>query len=134
MAQTETETKKPDLPAGRALDALVAERVMGCTPEAHHMEKYSPTCGCKHRIHRNTREDLGDLLADYSTDIGAAWEVGEKLGHKTFSLTGPEDKEPVTWCAEFGSFQDAVFQAEDAEADTAPHAICLAALKAVDGA
>ncbi len=84
-------------------------------------------------------------IPNYSTDIAAAWEVVERV--KTIKPDGSEfgistertDEFVVVW-------SDGVWLAEwrpinfdgvailGAKADTAPHAICLAALKAVETA
>jgi hypothetical protein len=67
----------------------------------------------------------------YSTDIAAAWEVVEKL---------TADHEFRFQADYYGPFVQFIRYAEDkngdhpdysSSADTAPHAICLAALKAV---
>lgn len=95
---------------GRDLDAFIAEKVMG--------EKNDGT--------------LHLWVPRYSLSMDAAWEVVEKLTvttkqwlrleqhptgcTATFELSGAGDKD-AEWSA---------------EAITAPHAICLAALKAVD--
>lgn len=104
---------------GSELDALVAEKVMGLervmTPGFGMEVGWRP-------IHSN----LGaSPLKSYSTDISAAWEVVEKMkqgsGHFSIKLTcyGWEAlfRYPVT---------------REATAMTAPHAICLAALKAIE--
>lgn len=98
--------------AGRELDALVAEKVMG------------------HRVINMVDgpwEVLsvghGDWLRSYSSDIASAWEVIESPacegGHKV-SLSCEHD---IWLCSISG---------HEAEAFTAPLAICLAALKAVE--
>lgn len=113
------------LPAGRELDALVAEKVMG-----------------ERRLSRNV--DVGDgrefrwkihgeLLENppaYSTDIAAAWEVVEKLGKRfnvfvDYPTSGNVHANTGIMCDDFGHGHTC------ADAATAPHAICLAALKAV---
>lgn len=65
----------------------------------------------------------------YSTDIAAAWEVVEKLlgdcrGHLMGGISRGWEREggPLMWCCTFPGFKTAW-------ADTAPMAICLAALK-----
>ena len=63
----------------------------------------------------------------YSTDIAAAWEVVEKLKADGFSLMAEWDDHDGMWY--FGFSNASSYKA--GEADTAPHAICLAALKAV---
>ena len=85
----------------RGIDALIAEKVMGID------------------IHRLTKG-----IPHYSTDIAAAWEVVEK--EKLFSqwMLGTLQKEwqvVMPWADGIQLI---------AKADTAPRAICLAALKA----
>jgi hypothetical protein len=92
--------------AGRELDALVAEKVMG--------RDMTRPAGFKHPIG----------MPHYSTDIAAAWEVVERLraaGH-WFDL---RDIRGNGYWASFG-------QEMSAEGKTASLAICLAALKALD--
>lgn len=111
--------------AGRALDAIVAERVMGVKEAPFGV---CPTCGYGGGY--GFKE-----FPEYSTDIAAAWEVVEKLSRRNFSMhndtgcSGCEPTEGVGWMALFhiegGPMAYTV-------ADTAPLAICLAALKAVD--
>jgi len=101
-----------DLRPGRELDALVAERV---TKLSWH-------------------PDYPGDLPYYSTDISAAWEVIEQVykdGHG-WMLVGPNFDDTKwhayesTGCADpdYGDWYEL-------DGDTAPHAICLAALKAV---
>ena len=78
-----------------------------------------------------------DSIAEYSTNIAAAWEVVEKL-RQQYPLTKLVAKPhgPAAWQCEFFYSSDGrlTLPACDihlAEADTAPLAICLAALKAV---
>jgi hypothetical protein len=120
--------------AGRELDALVAEKVMGWTSDlyAHSLmgEKVRlwlppPPSDVAH---------TADTLPRYSTDIAAAWEVVEKVSGPglAFELVdvgsfNPGYTELPRWCASFGDGNVVIAE----EADTAPHAICLAALKAV---
>lgn len=99
------------LKAGRELDALVAEKVMGLDV------RQGGYAG-----------GIGQHLRPYSRDIGAAWEVVEKLEGKGFSYH-IETGEPGMVDAFFDTDVDSpIFWAA---AKTAPHAICLAALKAV---
>jgi hypothetical protein len=104
---------------GRELDELIAERVMG-------LQRGWLT---------SVRDDLtgfeiygGDSLQKYSTDIAAAWEVVEKLLADGWELTeAGYSRTTRKWDFTFGngcSFDGPL-------CDTAPHAICLAALKAV---
>ena len=131
-----------DLPVGRELDAAIAEKVMGCrliySTDPDLRKKMDPACWCgdapwggihgRGGIHsaayigRGLRE-----IARYSTDIAAAWEVVEKViyPHGWYLVPMPET-DGKGW---------GVFRGDDwyevAIGDSAPHAICLAALKAV---
>lgn len=92
------------LPAGRELDALIHDKVMGLEWCIEHPE-----------------------LQPYSTDISAAWEVVEKLNHHGFLLSFLNTRSPGNrYLVEFRDKGDYV-----AAADTAPLAICRAALKAL---
>ncbi len=159
------------LPAGRELDALVAEQVMGweCVhrmtllpkeiwvaeaerefeaeygtkpPSGWAMDQtwadYSgdhPPKWCEKCQKRPSQFQSGQyVLRPYSTSIGAAWEVVEKLNKKFhLRLISPfEPGEPY-----FAGFSPHGMTGWDgrphfeAGADTAPLAICRAALKAV---
>ena len=129
------------LTAGRELDALVAEQVMG--------EKLIPDGHCD-----ECRSLGGPIMlseygygppASYSTDIEAAWAVVEKLIAMTvpykdtvmhrvvFTLEHHEVNRingPNQWNARIMLLPEPG-QWEDIDAATAPLAICLAALKAV---
>lgn len=104
------------LQAGREIDALVVERVMGwkvAKPEAAALRFVT----------------MGDTLhpnhvPHYSTDIAAAWEVVEALRARfVFEMY---DREDGSYVVKFGQ--------EVKRADTAPLAICRAALAAVEDA
>lgn len=124
------ETK--DLPAGRELDALVAEKVMGWTfqtfpegacPEVRHWHRTSPIP--EERSPEWAASFIG-ACPRYSTDIAAAWTVVLRL----FDLEA--------WDAILLSATscDPYFdrdQLDHADGDTAAHAICRAALKAISG-
>jgi hypothetical protein len=100
---------------GRELDALVAEKVMGC----HNVngQLYPPDFS-GHGIH------LAIVAPHYSTSIAAAWKVVEKLENNFVALSALGSGFRV----EMKAFVTATVYGE---ADTAAHAICLAALKAV---
>lgn len=124
--------------AGRDLDVLVAEKVMGCKVELVKIGTVAgwdsePHCCCPGNPHEFSDRDYEVVeLKRYSTDIAAAWEVVEKitLGKERFSYECLwRDPNDGKWA--FGSFdRDGSFFPME-KADTAPHAICLAALKAV---
>jgi len=94
------------LKAGRELDTLIAEKVMGLDIGDD----------CDHSI------DSCLCFPPYSTDIAAAWQVVDKLisAECGFVVSGGGS---LPWLATFRNGQ--------AHAETAPLAICLAALKAV---
>ena len=108
--------------AGRELDALMHKEVF-----EHELEM----CPIHHR-----HTCCGRSLPNYSTQIADAWLVVEKMGKLQMQRhVGPSMLHRlrecatkgwgVIWCSDFGYTQE-VF------ADTAPLAICLAALKAVE--
>lgn len=123
-----------ELKAGRELDALIAEKVMGW---------------------QEVRVGVGDdgieglmgvpdspdpwrsayWVPAYSIDIAHAWQVVEKLrADCVFANIGPDPSEGGGYNCQFhwGEGEDDFdIGVVDAEAPTAPHAICLAALKAV---
>jgi hypothetical protein len=114
---------------GRELDQLIAEKVMGMkvyrrmgedgpNPQYEKIEKVPEHCAVTY--------------PPYSTDISAAWEVVEKLRNKTmaFSLVTMWDhsKDKLFWLAKFEWWGTERFEFSSQE--TAPLAICLAALKA----
>ena len=110
---------------GRELDALIAEKVFGI---------YVHDLGQMFRFVDDYKK--GDIataescpVPAYSTDIAAAWEVVEKLGAASFHLQKHPSAEG--WEASFGiGFSgDERFAYFRAIAPTAPHAICLVALK-----
>lgn len=105
--------------AGRELDALIAEKVMGGKIGAGFYMKWPGENGWKR-------------IANYSTDIVAAWEVVEKLKSPFhFDLwRAPYRAKEISWSCSFSKSIDAR-DIVRGDAETAPHAICLAALKAV---
>lgn len=114
------------IPAGSEMDALVAERVMGC--KASRNRDNDPYCNCNARRphNRHWNEACDDLLADYSESINAAWQVVKKVNSAELvrnlclaSGFGGEDREYLTFVIFFEN------------ADNAPLAICRAALRIV---
>lgn len=118
--------------AGRELDTLVAEKVMGWEATADGLywdARQKRTRLVLGSAIAKKREEMGiengpGFVFAPSTDIAAAWEVVEKAD--LWSLYGSIGDGPYRACIQF----------EDREglmtADTAPLAICLAALKAVN--
>lgn len=138
---------------GRELDALVAEKVMGCKVFARQI--VIPGTSCMVREAGKERVEMHDdrtlyicqcdpahihnenngQLPEYSTDIAAAWIVVEWIRKHRWrgilTLAGPSD-ETTSWWATFehkwhGRSGDNLYDWEPGE--TASHAICLAALK-----
>lgn len=134
---------------GRSLDALVAEKVTGSKPRT--ISGATKDKGESWAVIQDamngpfyTDNDVRDWIESvqgyelmhihyypkYSTDIAAAWQVVEKLGSEKFmfdlkrrySICG------WGWDAEFADYN---WKEYEADGVTAPHAICLAALKAV---
>jgi hypothetical protein len=126
--------------AGRIMDALVAEKVMGlvpCTAPSHTPgHKYHMPGPCHAQP---DSPDLGGETKQYSTEIEAAWEVVERLERGAFAPFG----EQVAACVEMvcdDGIQDeryycAIFSPTLAKVEswgkTMPEAICRASLKAI---
>lgn len=132
--------------AGRDLDALVAEKVMGYPAFAwqavpilaeHVYQDFDTASPC---LVCGRFDGSAFCLPHYSTDIAAAWEVVERLKVEPFkgrelvleiyvSAEVPDETEvSVQWFDDDQGYGPFYLLAK-----TAPHAICLAALKAVGG-
>lgn len=102
-----------EIKPGKELDALIAEKVMGWIVP-----------------HRDSLLDPDDLdgphyqLPNYSADIALAFKVLEKF--ESWSMKGNREDDQVVAAVQF---EENKFYAK---AETAPHAICLAALKAIE--
>lgn len=134
---------------GRELDALIAEKVM----ELKDVRRQTQGWHTDQLMHGPVRVGgVASMVPDYSTNIGDAWMVVEKLKNvicsgegfrPEFELICSEDNiDAQGWQAVFydrhgsGAWHD--YKGRDKEwphfsayGETAPHAICLAALKAV---
>ena len=128
------------LEAGRELDALVAEKVMGWT-----WGEYSPPVEGPSKILRPPeswapspdRAPGSEVscpgwhfrVPQYSTDIAAAWEVVEKMVPIKYGFNLAIESPPGPW----GDWEVHFYNGGThlAFADTAPLAICRAALLAV---
>jgi hypothetical protein len=123
---------------GRELDALVAERVMGLQ-----VQRDQYTAGVKALLGDKRSDDpwdyyigdTNDRLPHYSTDISAAWLVVERMRQThdfELGLLAKFKNGKDLWEAEFTDCAtDEAYKSYLAEADTAPLAICLAALAAL---
>lgn len=135
-----TPAKMDALPAGRELDALVAEKVMGlCIERAWYdargyrlPDPHDPEIPC-HEIYYAPRgaANFGTLeIPHYSRDIEAAWEVVEKLTER-FSVLVGQFHRGGTACKLTSWEIDGEMIHANMLAEAAPLAICRAALKAV---
>lgn len=119
----------------RELDALVAEKVMGFKILSN-WETGVP----KHVIDANQCEvDVAQFPKPYSTDIAAAWEVVLAMEARGFCFTlisTPAGKMATFYTPKQREEWDSIPTMKGSvplqvQADTAPHAICVAALKVV---
>lgn len=109
---------------GRELDALVAEKVMGWTRTEH--------LGLKRTVWNIPAPSYIEWADDpppFSTDIAAAWEVVERL-RANYSFQISADSSSDWEC--YLENEDLDISHVSARSETAPHAICLAALKTVE--
>lgn len=121
---------------GPELDALVAEKVMGRKRE-HEFDNDSddPTCYyCNAYLSSRGRPCAGD--PPYSTDIAAAWEVVEHMIERDMRVNvstcyQPDDGTPWICTLERHESQIGDPNKWTEYAETAPEAICKAALAAV---
>jgi hypothetical protein len=111
-----------NMPAGRKMDALIAEKVVGLRldwefAEFQNGEPSAPTL-------RDKYDEIG-VLPFYSTDISATWEVIEKMGDIAWSLASAWNLSGKR--AGFSMW----ISGKSVIADTATLAICRAALLAI---
>jgi hypothetical protein len=104
---------------GRELDALIAEKVMGLKVDYEFDEPRIPSLA--------DRYDEWGYLPNYSTSIEAAWEVVDKVYiHSLRRVVSDGPDKPALWQAFV--YADSYLSGI---AETAPLAICRAALMAV---
>lgn len=110
----------------RELDALVAEKVMGIWPWLLHDEYEPKAMTCPETGIQTSPVRAFDR---YSTDISAAWQVVERMqvDGSWYSISGPADGFPRYHAEILNGWKSLA----EAEAETAPRAICLAALRAL---
>jgi len=117
--------------AGRELDTLVAEKVMGSLrPTEPGLFCGEPSDDGKWwwESYQGDTDISKWAPPEYSTSISAAWEVVEKLLHIGLDFTIDSGRDRTTGEVFHSCRIDDI---NLTYADTAPHAICLAALKAV---
>jgi hypothetical protein len=113
---TEMFGEEKEMKPGRELDALVAEKVMGFDVYPNNSE-FLPA---------DTMAIKFNNVPCYSTDIAAAWDVRAKMLERGYKLELRSDS--------FGSIANFYNDRDNnwcKEYLDAPHAICLAALKAM---
>ena len=130
--------------AGRELDALIAEKVMGWEAVNDELEiakrEGNPDLVDSQRWHRRkvwfkgnekmACEECGTLPA-YSTDIADAWEVVRKMGMVLIENSGEAFGKLDEWNVQFvGHDKEGEPHWVSESAETVELAICLAALKA----
>ena len=96
------------MPAGRKLDAIVAEKVMG-----FELDRYRPN----NAIDRVSNYSHG--IKKYTTDISAAWDVMKKL-QENFIF--------IDLFSTSDSYNVIINECDSVNAEEAPEAICKAAL------
>lgn len=115
--------------AGRELDALIAEKVMGCKVLPSEDEPGKFWCGCPDSDHTN-----GNGIIPYSASIALAAdvviEIRKLLPGLRFRLIEQDDT-GLYYAFFVNPETDRHFGADPVPYTEVPHAICLAALKAV---
>jgi hypothetical protein len=118
-----------ELKLGRKLDALVAEKVMGfrALGNATSLHPDMPAL-----IDLNGTEVYPSQIKNYSTSIADAWEVVDKIRGPKMAMclitSWDRSNDSMDWLAKVEFWGTSRF--EFATSSSAPHAICLAALKA----
>lgn len=119
--------------AGCELDILVAEKVMGHkvhkTVWGKQQQYYEYSLGKPDYYDDAGESKLFNPLPSYSEDISAAWEVVEHLQgrHPANTFRLDQDYEGL-WHCTFTCMGSTV---TEHNGGSAPHAVCLAALKAI---
>ena len=110
---------------GRDLDALIAEKVFG-------WKRIDPELFGWHDHDGDYMKKICDVPF-YSTSIEAAWEVVNNFESREYDVQLILSHGEQVKCR-IGKMIDILFNSSGfVYSDTAPHAICLAALKAVEG-
>ena len=113
--------------AGRELDALIAEKVMGWIQLAGNGPLVHPKTDCLYGYDKG--DSLHEFVFHYSTQIADAWQVVEKFMPDSVHIDVYHGG--CTVKIKTGYFESGSVKFLSGSAPTAPLAICLAALKAV---
>ena len=117
-----------DFIADRDLNARIAEEVLGL--EVCRNKKGGWSLGPQDWYDDHGAMELFNPLPDYCGDIQDAWKVVESFNRFTVNRMEMPTKYRADVVFHLGQGN---FEEYNAEADTAPMAICLAALKAIEG-
>lgn len=125
-----------EMKPGRELDFEIAIKVMGWTRDNYGDWDYKGSQAWRRNdygehsfFHEEFNPGAHPFPPHYSTSIEAAWEVVELLRSKEIFLVLDNCEFEQAYEAEFTDFYET--HRCSTRSDTAPHAICLAALKAV---
>ena len=122
------------MPAGRELDALIAERVMGleiCSDSSKPHLMYHDKVRLRQNAVCLSHGLARTAVPRYSTNIASAWLIRDRLHQLKFILSVRDDASAaVVWCDIFRPGISKEFVVRDF-APTAPLAICKAALRAI---
>jgi hypothetical protein len=110
--------------AGRELDVLVAEKIMGFSRFKQPSGQEIIARNAEHAATLGLGVWLWDLVPNYSTDIAATFKVTEKFKEFQMLKVFFPDPPVTRYVASFK-------RGCEIEAPTMAHAICLAALKAL---
>lgn len=119
-----------EMPAGREMNALIAEKAMGWTVfygEYKGYELFDDEVAQGYPP-KEEADGVPFEIPYYSTDIARAWEVVEKMKNYLFVCGRTDDG---IWEAYFFPVNSGIGKLSEAHGDTAPSAICRAALKAM---
>lgn len=117
-------SKSDELKPGRELDALIAEKVMGISVTYEQGDYWPPA--------RPGKNFSTQPIPQYSWSIEAAFEVVEKLRPNfSFSLHDTGEDWECWLSSNGGKFLLNADTENLGRGETAPHAICLVALKAL---
>jgi len=129
---------KTNLPPGRELDALIAEKIMGLHLFKYRHYNISGYMNCEVWVTDKKQaleniETIGNVAIDlksFSTSIEDAWAVVEKVGKRFCLITQEGPLRPNKTKAWFLKDIDLGYPVSYGE--TAAHAICLAALRTLE--
>lgn len=121
-----------NLPAGRELDALVAQKVMGRVAFRDSFQRIDAEGLELWWENEKDEAEPARVLPRYSTDIAAAWQMVETMQSIGFAFQMTDKLHGITrYMVVFGFHGENYHIGGTGISEDAPHAICLAALSAV---